>query len=189
VLLTGDMGIGNTTASSAIASIITGAGTAETTGLGTGIGLESWRKKCGVIKAAIEKLQPDSTDALDILHKVGGLEIGAIAGVILGSAARRRPVIIDGVVATAGALIATLLSPGALSFLFAGHRSGDHGHTAMLAHLDLRPLLQLDMRLGEGTGALLALPLLEAAVATLNEMPTFEEAGISGPDEAVVIAD
>lgn len=181
VLVTGDMGIGNTTASAAIAAALTGQPAVEVTGLGTGIGRDGWRHKVEVVARAIEVQLPDEQDPLDVLSKVGGLEIGAIAGVVLAAAAAHLPVLIDGVIATAGAAIATRLAPAARAFMIAGHQSLEPGHRVLLDYLDLRPLMSLDLRLGEGTGALLALPLLDAAVALLNEMATFSDAGVSGP--------
>ena len=181
VLATGDMGIGNTTASAAIAAVLTGRPAAETTGFGTGIGRSGWQKKVAVIEGALELHLPDPYDPLDVLSKIGGLEIGAIAGIVLAAAAARVPVIIDGIISTAGAALAVGLAPAAKSFIIAGHQSMEPGHRALLEHLDLQPLVNLDLRLGEGTGALLALPILDAAVATLNEMATFDEANVSGP--------
>ncbi|HAJ36815.1 MAG TPA: nicotinate-nucleotide--dimethylbenzimidazole phosphoribosyltransferase [Chloroflexi bacterium] len=183
VLVTGDMGIGNTTASAAIAAALTGQPAVEVTGLGTGIGRAGWRHKVEVVARAIETHLPDEQDPLDVLSKVGGLEIGAIAGVVLAAAAAHIPVIIDGVIATAGAAIATRLAPAVRAFMIAGHQSLEPGHRVLLDYLDLRPLMSLDLRLGEGTGAMLALPLLDAAVALLNEMATFSDAGVSGPVE------
>jgi len=183
VLVTGDMGIGNTTASAAIAAALTGHPAVEVTGLGTGIGRDGWRHKVDVVQRAVEFHLPDTEDPLDVLSKVGGLEIGAIAGVVLAAAAAHMPIIIDGVISTAGAAIATKLAPAARAFIIAGHQSLEPGHRVLLDYLDLRPLMSLDLRLGEGTGALLALPLLDAAVATLNEMATFADAGVSGPAE------
>lgn len=183
VLVTGDMGIGNTTASAAIAAALTGLPAVEVTGLGTGIGRDGWRHKVEVVQRAIEVELPDSQDPLDVLSKVGGLEIGAIAGIVLAAAAAHIPVLIDGVISTAGAAIATELSPAARAFIIAGHLSLEPGHRVLLDYLDLRPLMSLDLRLGEGTGALLALPLLDVAVATLNEMATFADAKVSGPIE------
>jgi nicotinate-nucleotide--dimethylbenzimidazole phosphoribosyltransferase len=180
VLATGDMGIGNTTASAAIAAVLTHTPPAEVTGYGTGLDEEGRRHKVQVIEEALAQRRPDPTDALDVLAKVGGLEIGAIAGVILGGAARRVPVVVDGIISTAGAAIAVGLCPAVHPFLIAGHRSAEPGHGVLLAHLGLAPLIDLDLRLGEGTGAALALPLLDAAVATLNEMATFAEAQVSG---------
>ena len=183
VLATGDMGIGNTTSSAAIAAVLTGRSAAEVTGFGTGIGRSGWQKKVAVIERALELHLPDPYDPLDVLSKVGGLEIGAIAGVVLAAAAARIPVIIDGIISTAGAALAVGLSPAARAFIIAGHQSMEPGHRALLEHLDLRPIVNLDLRLGEGTGALLALPILDAAVATLNEMATFGEANVSGPQD------
>jgi nicotinate-nucleotide--dimethylbenzimidazole phosphoribosyltransferase len=183
LLVTGDMGIGNTTASAAIAAVLTELPVSEVTGLGTGIGRDGWRHKIEVIERALEYLMPDIHDPVDILSKVGGLEIGAIAGIILAAAANRTPVIVDGVISTAGAALAVGLCPAVRAFLIPSHQSQEPGHRALLEQMDLRPLMTLDMRLGEGTGALLALPLLDAALATLNEMATFDEAGVSGPVE------
>lgn len=183
LLVTGDMGIGNTTASAAIAAVLTELPVSEVTGLGTGIGRDGWRHKIEVIERALEYQMPDIHDPVDILSKVGGLEIGAIAGIILAAAANRTPVIVDGVISTAGAALAVGLCPAVRAFLIPSHQSQEPGHRALLEQMDLRPLMTLDMRLGEGTGALLALPLLDAALATLNEMATFDEAGVSGPVE------
>lgn len=183
LLVTGDMGIGNTTASAAIAAVLTELPVIEVTGLGTGIGRDGRRHKIEVIERALEYLMPDIHDPVDILSKVGGLEIGAIAGIILAAAANRTPVIIDGVISTAGAALAVGLCPAVRAFLIPSHQSQEPGHRALLEQMDLRPLMNLDMRLGEGTGALLALPVLDAALATLNEMATFDEAGVSGPVE------
>lgn len=180
VLATGDMGIGNTTASAAIAAVLTGKSPAEVTGYGTGLSEEGRRHKVQVIEDALAQHRPDPADALAVLAQVGGLEIGAIAGVILAGAAGRVPVVVDGIISTAGAAIAAGLCPAVRPFLIAGHRSAEPGHGVLLAHLGLTPLIDLDLRLGEGTGAALALPLLDAAVATLNEMATFAEAQVSG---------
>jgi len=180
VLATGDMGIGNTTASAAIAAVLTGQPAALVTGRGTGLDDAGWRHKIAVIDDALACNQPDAADALDVLSKVGGFEIGAIAGVILAGAAARIPVIVDGMISTAGAAIAVGLCPAVQPYLIAGHRSVEPGHSRLLAHLGLAPLIDLDLRLGEGTGAVLALPLVDAAVATLNEMATFAEAQVSG---------
>ncbi len=183
LLVTGDMGIGNTTASAAIAAVLTERPVIEVTGLGTGIGRDGWRHKIEVIARALELLMPDVHYPIDVLSKVGGFEIGAIAGIVLAAAANRTPVIIDGVISTAGAALAVSLCPAAKAFLIPSHQSQEPGHRALLEQMDLRPLMNLDMRLGEGAGALLALPLLDAALATLNEMATFEDAGVSGPRE------
>ena len=179
LLLTGDMGIGNTTPSAAIAAALTGMPVAQVTGKGTGVGLSGWKRKVEVIERALALHLPDPYDPMDVLSKIGGLEIGAIAGVVLAAAAARVPVIIDGLIATAGAALAIGLCPMAKGFMIAGHRSTEPGHSALLAWLELTPVLELDLRLGEGTGAILALPILEAAVATLNEMATFSSAQVS----------
>jgi nicotinate-nucleotide--dimethylbenzimidazole phosphoribosyltransferase len=183
LLMTGDMGIGNTTPSAAIAAVITGRAPADVTGRGTGINDTALQHKIAVIEQAIAMNRPDPTDPLDVLAKVGGFEIGGIAGLILGAAARRVPVIIDGFISTAGALIAVGLASQAKDYLITGHRSAELGHQAMLAYLGLTPLLDLDLRLGEGTGAALAANLVEAAVRVLNDMATFAEAGVSDKEE------
>ena len=183
VLLTGEMGIGNTTASAAIVAALTRRPVIEVTGLGAGVGRSGWQKKVEAIERALALHAPDSHDPIDVLSKVGGFEIGAIAGVALAAAAARTPVIIDGLISTAGAALAAGLCPAAKAFMIPGHQSQEPGHRALLEFLDMRPLVNLDMRLGEGTGALMALPLLDAAVATLNEMATFADAGVSGPVE------
>ncbi len=179
VLLTGDMGIGNTTPSSAITALVTGLPVSQVTGMGTGVGLAGWRRKCEVIEGALALHLPDPHDPIDILCKVGGLEIGAIAGVIIAGAASRVPVVIDGIISSAGAAIAVLLCPAVKSFMVAGHCGLEPGHAALLDYLDLTPILDLDLAMGEGAGAVLALPLMEAAVKTLNEMATFEGAQIA----------
>lgn len=183
VLLTGEMGIGNTTASAAIVAALTNRPVIEVTGLGAGVGRSGWQKKVEAIERALALHAPDPHDPIDVLSKVGGFEIGAIAGVALAAAAARTPVIIDGLISTAGAALAAGLCPAAKAFMIPGHQSQEPGHRALLEFLDMRPLVNLDMRLGEGTGALMALPLLDAAVATLNEMATFADAGVSGPVE------
>lgn len=180
LLVPGDMGIGNTTSSAAIAAVLTEASVPEVTGPGTGLGLSGWRRKCEVIQQVIEHHDPNPEDGLEILHTIGGLEIGAIAGVILAAAAARIPVVIDGIVSTAGAAIASLLCPLSKQYMIAGHCGAEPGHELLLHYLELSPLLNLRLRLGEGTGGVLALPILEASVATLNEMATFAEAQVSG---------
>jgi nicotinate-nucleotide--dimethylbenzimidazole phosphoribosyltransferase len=177
---TGDMGIGNTTPSSAICAVLTGADVTEVTGRGTGIDDAAWHNKVDVIRRALDKNQPDPNDPLDVLAKVGGFEIGAIAGVILAAAARRIPVLVDGFISTAGALIAAALAPLSRDYMIAAHRSVEPGHQIMQDHLDLQPIFYLDLRLGEGTGSALAMPVVAAATATLNEMATFAEARVSG---------
>ncbi len=179
LVATGDMGIGNTTPSSAIVAAITGLPVARVTGRGTGIDDATLAHKIAVIERALAVNRPDPADALDVLSKVGGFEIGAIAGVVLGAAARRVPVVIDGFISTAGALIAGGLAPLARDTMIAAHDSVEIGHRAMLDHLCLAPCLDFDLRLGEGTGAALVLGIVEAACKILDEMATFESAGVS----------
>lgn len=179
VLGTGDMGIGNTTPSSAIAAVMTGKTPGVTTGKGTGRTPQELRRKAAVVAKAIAVNRPERRDAIDVLTKVGGFEIGVLAGVILGAAIMRRPVVLDGFISGAAALIACSLSPEAKDYCIASHRSAERGHRGVLQHLGLRPLLDLDMRLGEGTGAVLAMGIVEAAAACLREMATFDEAGVS----------
>ena len=179
ILGTGDMGIGNTTASSAITAVVTGADPDQTTGRGTGVSESGLRHKTDVVRRALEVNQPDPTDGIDVLAKVGGFEIGFLAGVILGGAEARRPVVLDGFVSGAAALIAYSICPGVRDYLIAAHRSAEPGHGTVLSHLGLRPLLEFDMRLGEGTGAALAMHLVEAAAKCMAEMATFTDAGVS----------
>ncbi len=180
---TGDMGIGNTTPSAAVASVLTGLEPAEVTGRGTGIDEERLRHKVGIIEKALAVNRPDPADGLDVLARVGGFEIGGIAGLILGAAARRRPVIVDGFISTAGALIAQSLCPAACDYMIAAHLSEENGHSAMHEKLGKKPLLDLNLRLGEGTGAALAMNLVEAAARVLTEVSTFEEASVSESGE------
>ena len=184
---TGDMGIGNTTASSAIVAALTRRPPNETTGRGTGRSDTELAHKTAVVQRALEVNRPDHNDALDVLAKVGGFEIGVLTGVILGGALERRTVVLDGFISGAAALIAHSLCPNVRDYLVASHLSAERGHHAVLSHLGLRPLLDLDMRLGEGTGAALAMNLVGAAAACLSEMATFDEAGVSDrePDDAV----
>lgn len=176
---TGDMGIGNTTPSAAIASVLTGKSVVEVTGRGTGIGDETLKNKIRVIEDSISANKPDQTDALDVLAKVGGAEIGGIAGLCLGAAARGVPTVVDGFISTAGALIAHSIQPKVADYLFAAHRSVEIGHSAMLAKIGLNPILDLDMRLGEGTGAALAMMMIESGLRIYREMATFVDAGVS----------
>ncbi len=175
----GDMGIGNTTASSAITSVITGADPAVTTGRGTGLDDPGLEHKVEVIRRAIEVNQPNRADGLDVLTKVGGLEIGVLAGAMLGTAASNRPVVVDGFISGAAALIAWLISPPARDYFIAAHQSVEPGHRVGLDAMGLTPLLDMGMRLGEGTGAALAMHLIEAASLCMAEMATFAEAGVS----------
>jgi nicotinate-nucleotide--dimethylbenzimidazole phosphoribosyltransferase len=179
IMGTGDMGIGNTTASSAIAVAITGEPAEKVTGRGEGLDDEQLVHKVKVVQKALDINKPDSRDPLDVLSKVGGFEIGGLAGVMLGAAAHRIPVVIDGFISGAAALIATGLTPGLKDYLIAAHLSAESGHKILLQHLGLAPLLSLEMRLGEGTGAALGIAIAEAAVKTLAEMATFAEAGVS----------
>ena len=176
---TGDMGIGNTTASSAICAAITGEPVEELTGRGTGLANKQLAHKVKVIQKALELNKPDPRDPVDVLAKVGGFEIGGLAGVMLGAAAHRVPVVIDGFISGAAALIAAKLSPRLKDYLIAAHLSAESGHKALLQYLGLTPLLSLEMRLGEGTGAALGMAIVEAAVKTLAEMATFADAGVS----------
>lgn len=176
---TGEMGIGNTTPSSAITAVMTGRNIEEVTGRGTGINDEAWRRKVEVIRDSISVNKPDVTDPVDVLAKVGGAEIGGIAGLILGAAAKRIPVVIDGFISTAGALIAYAIEPRSRDYMFAAHNSQEIGHRALLEKIGLRPILDLDLRLGEGTGAALAMLLIEAGVKIYREMATFEEAAVA----------
>ena len=176
---TGDMGIGNTTASSAIFAAISGKKVEEVTGRGTGLSDEQLNHKIDVIKRALAVNKPNPSKPLEVLAKVGGFEIGGLAGVMLGAAAQHIPVVIDGFISGAAALIATRLVPQVKEYIIAAHISAEAGHAAMLKYLGLKPLLNLEMRLGEGTGAALGIIIAEAAVRTLNEMATFAEAGVS----------
>lgn len=183
LLATGDMGIGNTTPSAAMVSVLAGRPVAEVTGRGTGLEEDQLLHKIRVIEGAISLNRPDPSDPMDVLSKVGGFEIGGIAGLILGWASCRKPVLVDGFISTAGALMAHALCPVSTHYMIASHRSAERGHRLALEHLGLEPLLDLDLRLGEGTGAALAMPLVEAAVRILTEVATFEEALVSRATE------
>jgi len=180
----GEMGIGNTTAAAAIAAVITGAPVEEVTGRGTGIDDRLLAHKVSVVKKAIATNRPDRTDGLDVLAKVGGLEIGGMAGAMLAAASRRVPVVIDGFISGAAALVACALAPRVREYLIASHRSVEPGHGRILDHLGLQPVFNLNLRLGEGTGAALGISLAEASVRVLDEMATFAEAGVSSADAA-----
>jgi len=177
---TGDMGIGNTTASAAIAAALTGASPEDVTGRGTGIDEERWVHKKDVVEQALHVNQPNPSDGMDVLGKVGGFEIGGLAGLILGSAALHKPIVIDGFISTAAALVAHCLCPISAEYMIFAHRSAEAGHAAMHHHLGREPLLDLGLRLGEGTGAALAMPLVDAAARILSEVSTFAEAAVSG---------
>jgi nicotinate-nucleotide--dimethylbenzimidazole phosphoribosyltransferase len=178
-LVTGDMGIANTTASAALVAVLTGSDPADVTGRGTGIDDAMLAHKTDVVRRALALHAPDAVDPLGALAAVGGLEHAALAGFVLGAAAARVPVVLDGVIAGAAALVAAALSPDCLAACIAGHRSAEPGHSVALAHLGLEPLLDLGLRLGEGTGALLAVPLVQAAVRALTDMATFDSAGVA----------
>ena len=179
IIATGDMGIGNTTPSAAIVSVITGEPVARVTGRGTGIDDAGLARKIATIEKAIALHQPDPKNPLDVLAKVGGLEIAVLAGVSIGVASDGIPVVIDGFISGAAALIAYQLAPEVKPYLIAAHQSVEIGHRVMLEYIGLHPLLNLNLRLGEGTGAVLAFHLIEAATRILNEMTTFDEAGVS----------
>lgn len=175
----GEMGIGNTTAASAITAAMTGEKPELVTGRGTGIDDASYARKIAVIRKALSLHKPDPKDPIDILSKVGGFEIGGIAGVILAAASKRVPVAVDGFIASCGALLAFEMCPNVRDYMFFAHQSVEAGQLAILRRVNQRPLLNLDMRLGEGTGAALAIGVIDAAVKILNEMATFSEAGVS----------
>ena len=179
IVATGDMGIGNTTPSSAIAAVMTGLPVAQVVGRGTGIDDQGLERKIRVIEQGLSVNRPNANDALDVLHKVGGLEIAGLAGVMIAAASRRIPVVVDGFISTAAAMIAVALAPRVREYLISAHQSVEVGHQAMLRHLKLAPLLDLNLRLGEGTGAALAFHLIEASTRILREMATFGEAGVS----------
>jgi len=179
LLAVGDMGIGNTTPSSAIIAAITRSEPQMVTGRGTGVDDESLARKVTVIERALRLNKPDPNDALDVLSKVGGFEIGGLAGAILCASAKRVPVAIDGLIATAGALLACTLCPTAREYIFASHRSQEPGHQVALRHIGQEPLLDLGMRLGEGTGAVIGLFLIEAGIRIMTEMASFSDAGVA----------
>ncbi|RME63666.1 MAG: nicotinate-nucleotide--dimethylbenzimidazole phosphoribosyltransferase, partial [Nitrospirae bacterium] len=176
---TGEMGTANTTPSSAICAVITGRPVEEVTGRGTGIDDNALKKKTEVIKKAIEVNRPQPEDPIDVLSKVGGPEIGGIAGLCIGAAAMGLPVVVDGFISTAGALIAYKLAPMARQYMFFAHLSQEIGHRAMIEYMKGRPILDLDLRLGEGTGAALAMSLIDAGLKIYREMATFQDAGVS----------
>ncbi len=176
---TGEMGIGNTSPSSAIIAAISGLSVRDLTHRGTGINDAALENKIRVIEQGLSLNKPNGADPLDVLTKVGGLEIAAIAGLVLGCAANAIPVVIDGFISTAGALIASELHPNVRDYIFAAHQSVEIGHTFMLERIGVRPILDLDFRLGEGTGAALAMGLIDAGIKILKEMATFEEAGVT----------
>ena len=178
----GDMGIGNTTSSSAIVAVITGEDVEKVTGRGTGIDDAGLEKKIAVIEEAIRVNKPNNKDAIDVLAKVGGFEIGGMAGVILAAASHKVPVVIDGFISGTAALVAYGIAPAVKDYMIAAHRSVERGHSVTLDYIGLKPLLDLDMRLGEGTGAALGISIVDAACKILGEMATFEDAGVSEKD-------
>lgn len=182
LLVTGDMGIANTTASAALVAAFCGVEPAQATGRGTGVDDTTYARKIDVVRRALARHEPDPADPIGVLAAVGGLEHAALAGYLLAAAARRVPVLLDGAIAGSAALVAAALAPSVVTGCVAGHRSAEAGHAAALRHLGLAPLLDLDLRLGEGTGALLAVPLVQAAARTLTEVATFDSAAVSEKD-------
>ena len=184
VFATGDMGIGNTTPATAIVACLTATAPEIVTGCGTGIGDEQRRHKAAVIARGLAVNKPDAADGLDVLAKVGGFEIGGLAGLCLGAAALRKPIVVDGFISTAGALIAQALCPDVADYLISAHQGEERGHILMLKRLGKKPLVNLGFRLGEGTGAAVAMPLIDGARAILTEMATFGDAAVSEADKA-----
>ena len=183
IIGTGEMGIGNTTAASAITAVFTGKQIEEITGRGAGLDDKGLKHKIAVIKKALAINKPDPKDAVDVLSKVGGFEIAGLTGIILAAAARRVPVVIDGFISGSAALIAYYLEPKAKDYMIAAHNSVEGGHKYILEHMGLKPLFDLDLRLGEGTGAALAISLVDAAVKILTQMATFQSANVSEKEE------
>jgi nicotinate-nucleotide--dimethylbenzimidazole phosphoribosyltransferase len=180
LIAVGEMGIGNTTAASVMTAALTRTPAALVTGKGTGLDSDAYARKCGIVEAVVDRHFAQPAGAWEILRCAGGLEIAAMTGMILGAARRHTAVVIDGFISTAAAAIACGLAPAVRAYLFAGHRSQEPGHRVLLAHLNIEPILDLDMRLGEGSGAVLAMPVLEAALRIYQEMATFTSAGVSG---------
>ncbi|MGO4106747.1 nicotinate-nucleotide--dimethylbenzimidazole phosphoribosyltransferase [Paenibacillus sp. YAF4_2] len=176
---TGEMGIGNTTPSAALTSVLTGLSPEQSVGRGTGINDESWRHKIEVVKRAIAVNEPDAADPIDVLAKVGGAEIAGMAGFIIGAAANGCPVVIDGFISSVAALVSVRLAEQVKPYLFASHLSHEQGHATVLESMGLSPMIQLDMRLGEGTGAVLCFHFIDAALKLMQEMATFDSAGVS----------
>ena len=179
LLAAGEMGIGNSTSAAAIACAITGESPAELAGAGTGLDPAGISHKASVIRRALDRHQPDPSDPVSVLSAVGGFEIAAMAGFVIGCAEARRPFVVDGFIATAAVLLAQLLRPDALANLFFAHVSAERGHRRLLERLGVRPILDLEMRLGEGTGAVLAMSIIESALTLYREMATFEQAAVS----------
>ena len=184
----GEMGIGNTTVASALVAAMTGCPIARVTGRGTGIDDATWQHKVAVIERALALNRPDATQPLEMLAKVGGLEVAALVGTALGAASRRIAVVADGFIATTAAMLAVELCPRVRGYLIAAHRSVEVGHRVVLEALELEPLVALDLRLGEGSGAAVVLPILDAALALLGEMATFAEAGVAGARDAAGVS-
>ena len=180
LIAVGEMGIGNTTASAAIVSVLTGQSVERVTGRGTGVDDQTLKRKVSVVEQALHLHHPSPSDAIELLTTVGGFEIGGMTGLMLGSAACRVPIVLDGFITGASALLAVALEPRCREYLIASHLSGEPGHWIVLDHLRLDPLLDLHMRLGEGTGACLAVTLIHAALKIYSQMATFEEARVSG---------
>ncbi|HET6219996.1 MAG TPA: nicotinate-nucleotide--dimethylbenzimidazole phosphoribosyltransferase [Acidobacteriaceae bacterium] len=180
LIAVGEMGIGNTTAASVMTAALTGMPASLVTGKGTGLDSEAYARKCRTVEAVLKHHFAQPTGPRKILRCAGGLEIAAMTGMILGAARRQMAIVMDGFISTAAAAIACGLAPAVRSYLFAGHQSQEPGHRILLTHLDIEPILDLNMRLGEGTGAVLAMPVLEAALRLYQEMATFSSAGISG---------
>jgi nicotinate-nucleotide--dimethylbenzimidazole phosphoribosyltransferase len=183
----GEMGIGNTTAASAVTAAMTGLAPDRVTGRGTGIDDTTQARKIEVVECALAVNRPDQTDPIGVMARVGGFEMGALVGLLLGAAGAHLPVVLDGFITGAAALVAAALAPGIEARWIAAHRSVEPGHAVVLERLGLRPLLELDLRLGEGTGAALAMSLVDAAIAIRDGMATFEAAGVAGPAEGTAI--
>jgi nicotinate-nucleotide--dimethylbenzimidazole phosphoribosyltransferase len=180
LIAVGEMGIGNTTAASVMTAALTGMPASLVTGKGTGLDSEAYAHKCRIVESVVSRRFAQPAGPLEILRCAGGLEIAAMTGLVLGAARRQIAIVMDGFISTAAAAIACSLAPAVRSYLFAGHRSQEPGHRVLLAYLDIEPILDLDMRLGEGSGAVLAMPVLEGALRLYREMATFASAGVSG---------
>jgi nicotinate-nucleotide--dimethylbenzimidazole phosphoribosyltransferase len=180
LIAVGEMGIGNTTAASVMTAALTGMPASLVTGKGTGLDSEAYARKCRIVEAVVSRHFGQPAGPLEILRCAGGLEIAAMTGLVLGATRRQIAIVMDGFISTAAVAIACGLAPAVRSYLFAGHRSQEPGHRVLLAHLDIEPILDLDMRLGEGSGAVLAMPVLEGALRLYREMATFASAGVSG---------
>ena len=182
-LIIGEVGIGNTTTSSAILAALTGVNPAEIVGLGTGISVEQHGRKIEVVRQALEFHQPNSSNAIDILSKVGGFEVASMAGAMIAAAEHRIPILLDGFICTVAGCLATLITPEVSNYMILSHQSAEPGHKIAIGYLQKRPLLQLDMRLGEGTGAAVAFPILQSAVSMVREMATFESGGVTKKED------